>query len=678
MLKGYKQVIDTNGNKLRTVSPYAAKRLLALGVANAIGGTNLIQMSVFTDITPSDLDKMDDFSLPGEQPFGTPFVATTDSGDYRLPWDASKDDANEPGISGSVLDISESEAIAFNNIDIRTIRIGDALKRHGLINDIQIADAVEYQTVNPGKRFGECLIELGYIKEEIILNFLSELLNIRIVNLKTEPIDETVVGLLPKQIAELYGILVIAKDEFDVTLAVNDPLNFRAIEEARSFVHLNVIVVLAKKEDIKERIMYLYSEHAARSVAAEIADTTTVVTGKEEILNFDAADSEDDVPVVRLVNSILSKGFSVEATDIHIEPYERDVVIRMRADGTIWEYMTIDNSIHSALVARLKIISNLDIAEKRLPQDGNFKGQLGSNSINVRVSVLPTVYGEKIVLRFLDMKTGITNEGSFGMTQANYEKALRILENPHGCVYISGATGSGKTTTLYSFLEHLRKLPVCIVSVEDPVERKIKKISQVQVNPVAGLTFAAALRSILRQDPDIIMIGETRDEETAQIAVRSAITGHLVLSTIHTNSAISIISRLSDMGTKTYLLADALAGLIAQRLVRKLCEKCKVEVELQAQEKVMLRDPEINTAYNAAGCKECNETGYKGRVAVHEIIEIDSKLREMITNKAPLAEIKEHCIKVQNTQFLDDGIIELIKNGMTTIAELVRVAYLES
>jgi type IV pilus assembly protein PilB len=422
----------------------------------------------------------------------------------------------------------------------------------------------------------------------------------------------------------------------------------------------------------------LYSEHAARSVAAEIADTQMDTVEKEELLNFDAADSDDDVPVVRLVNSILSKGYSVEATDIHIEPYERDVVIRMRADGTIWEYMTIDNSIHSALVARLKIISNLDIAEKRLPQDGNFKGQLSAGTINVRVSILPTVYGEKIVLRFLDMKTGITNEGSFGMTQANFDKALRILENPHGCVYISGATGSGKTTTLYSFLEYMRKKPVCIISVEDPVERKIPRITQVQVNPVAGLTFASALRSILRQDPDIIMIGETRDEETAQIAVRAAITGHLVLSTIHTNSALSIITRLADMGTQTYLLADALAGLIAQRLVKKLCEKCKKEVEVQPQEKVMLRDDSITKVYKAGGCKECNETGYKGRVAVHEIIELDSKLREMITNNATAAEMKEHCINVQKTQFLDEGIVELIKNGMTTIAELVRVAYLEA
>ena len=376
---------------------------------------------------------------------------------------------------------------------------------------------------------------------------------------------------------------------------------------------------------------------------------------------------------VELLEKLLLDGYRKSASDIHIEPREDSLMIRIRVDGMLVEHMRLELEIHPSLTARVKIISGMDIAEKRLPQDGHCKVTVDGVEMDLRASSVPTVYGEKIVLRFLNTHVHVEHEDSFGMDEENYKKVLEILKRPNGIIYITGPTGSGKTTTLYLILERLVKAPVNIMAIEDPVEKMIEGINQIQVMEQTGLTFEKGLRVIMRQDPDIIMVGETRDHETAKISVSAAITGHLVLSTLHTNDAVSAVIRMEDMGIEPYLVANSLSGVVAQRLARKVCLHCSEKIPVSEEETAL--GIRTKTVRRAVGCELCNGTGYKGRVAIHEVVVIDKHIRGMIAEKRTVEEIYQYVEKKQNIRRLKADMIRLVEEGVTTIDELLRLTY---
>lgn len=378
--------------------------------------------------------------------------------------------------------------------------------------------------------------------------------------------------------------------------------------------------------------------------------------------------------IVELLDRLLLTGYKSNASDIHIEPQENGLIIRMRIDGLLVERERLDMKMHPALVARAKIVADMNIAEKRLPQDGHCNTVIDGIEMNLRVSSVPTIYGEKIVMRFLNMEALVDRGETFGMDEENYRKVMEMLKRPSGIIYITGPTGSGKTTTLYMILESLVKGPINIMTVEDPVEKHIAGINQIQVNGQAGLTFEKGLRAILRQDPDVIMVGETRDNQTARISVSAAITGHLVLSTLHTNDAVSAVIRMEDMGVEPYMVANSLSGVVAQRLVKKICPHCAEDTILSEEEAAAL-GLHVNHVRCGKGCEFCNHTGYKGRIAVHEVLIVDKKVRQMITDRRTAEEIYRYVEETQNIRRLKADIIRLVEAGVTTVEELLRLTY---
>ena len=390
-----------------------------------------------------------------------------------------------------------------------------------------------------------------------------------------------------------------------------------------------------------------------------------------------AAMEKDGTLITRLLEMLLTEGYREKVSDIHLEPGENDLKIRMRTDGSLREYMTLEKEYHLPLIARTKVLSGLDIAEKRLPQDGHIRLRIQDVDMDLRVSTVPTVYGEKAVLRFLNREIVVDRADTFGMREENYRKALDILSKPNGIFYITGPTGSGKTTTLYMMLEYLKKNPVNIITIEDPVERRIEGISQIQVNKQAGLTFETGLRAALRQDPDVIMIGETRDNITAQTSVRAAITGHLVLSTLHTRDAVRTTERMLDMGVEPYLAADSLNGVLSQRLIRKICPDCIAEREPDEREQNILGfkvQNKVQKLRYGKGCRSCGGTGYKGRIAVHELLMIDEEIRKKMAQRRPAEEIFEYAVHAKLLTPLREDILKLIEEGITTIEELERIS----
>ena len=376
---------------------------------------------------------------------------------------------------------------------------------------------------------------------------------------------------------------------------------------------------------------------------------------------------------VELLEKLLLDGYRKSASDIHIEPREDSLMVRIRLDGMLIEHMKLNMDLHPSLIARVKIICGMDIAEKRLPQDGHCKIKVDDVEMDLRASSVPTIYGEKIVLRFLNTRVHVEHEDCFGMNEDNYKRVLEMLKRPNGIIYITGPTGSGKTTTLYLMLERLVGNPVNIMTIEDPVEKQIAGINQIQVSEQAGLTFEKGLRAIMRQDPDIIMVGETRDHETAKISVSAAITGHLVLSTLHTSDAVGAITRMEDMGIDPYLIANSLSGVVAQRLARKVCPYCSEEIEAGKEDFAL--GIQSKTVREAVGCEQCNGTGYKGRIAIHEVIVIDKHIRGMITEKKSAEEIYQYVEKTQNIRRLKADLIRLVEEGITTTEELLRLTY---
>lgn len=399
-------------------------------------------------------------------------------------------------------------------------------------------------------------------------------------------------------------------------------------------------------------------------------------TQEVDAVEISIEEGDDDTPIINLFNSILIRAYNSNASDIHIEPFEHQTMVRMRLDGVISDFMALQKNVHNPLIARIKILSDLDIAERRVPQDGHFRINIEGVNLNIRVSLIPTVFGEKAVLRLLASASYIDHMSTFGMTEKNYALVSRMLQSPNGIIYLTGPTGSGKSTTLYMILEELAKRSVNISTIEDPVEKNVAKLNQMQVNTVAGLTFEVGLRALLRQDPDIIMVGETRDAETASISVRAAITGHLVLSTLHTNDAASSIVRLVDMGIEPYMISSSLVGIVAQRLVRKVCPMCSV-LEPMTEEEAAIAGGSIHMVRHAKGCRHCNNTGYRGRVAIHEILFVDKQIRGMITKGATVDDIKQYAIKEQGMDTLKQSALQLVEEGITTVDELLRVSYYE-
>ena len=554
------------------------------------------------------------------------------------------------------------------------LRLGEVLLDSGYLTEEQLNTALKMQQTSPErKRLGEVLVTSGIITEDKLNRALSKRLGVKYVSISECPIDVKAVALIPKAVAQKHCLIATSIERNTLRILINDPLNYYALEDVKLISHMQQIdLMICKKDEIQQAIKESYSEidtqKAARG-ANEAAATPTAFT------YVDIGETADDTPVVTLINSMLFKAYNAGASDIHIEPFDKHTQIRIRVDGQIVDYTTLSQSLHSSMTARIKILSSMDIAEKRAPQDGHFRAKLEDLELNIRVSSLPTVYGEKLVLRFLSQSSVLDNAGSFGMEQDDYNKMMYLLQSPHGLIYITGPTGSGKTTTLYMMIEYLSKRNVNIASVEDPVEKTILKVNQTQINPLAGLTFETGLRSILRQDPDIIMIGETRDSETATISVRAALTGHLVLSSLHTNDSVSAIVRLIDMGVEDYLLANSLVGVVAQRLVKKICPHCREEYEASETDRRALNNADIRTLARGRGCHNCNNTGYKGRVSVHEILMIDSVIRNFITGSTGTEDIYAYVRKHNLMKSLQTSLLKLVGERKTSLEEMLKLTY---
>ena len=551
------------------------------------------------------------------------------------------------------------------------LRIGDILTEKGYVTEAQMSQALAYQKEHRDKRVGQILMELGFVTENQVLEALASRLNLKLTDIAQLTVDIDAVALVSRDVAEKNLILPVSLKNQTLVIATNDPLNYFALEEVRQQTGCQLEIYLSEEAPLKKAIAYYYAEVNARKAAKQAnVGFSTVEDFEIENLN----DSDDEVPIIRLLNSLIQRAIHTNVSDVHIEPFEKETKIRMRMDGVIMDYVTIQRNVHSPLIARIKILANLDIAEKRLPQDGHFRVSLEGVNVNIRVSVLPTVFGEKAVLRIMAGTGELDHAGHFGMDDYSYNQFLPLLNYPNGIIYITGPTGSGKSTTLYMVLEYLKNRNVNISTIEDPVEKNIPGINQTQVNPVAGLTFDVGLRALMRQDPDIIMVGETRDGETAATSVRAAITGHVVLSTLHTNDAVSSIVRLEDMGVETYLVANSLVGLVAQRLVRKVCPNCAKQMPTTQEERYFLGE-DVRMVTRGMGCSHCNNTGYRGRVAVHEILAVNNELRRMIINHESIEDMTVYARKHQHMRTLKESGLVLVKEGLTTPEELMKISY---
>lgn len=555
---------------------------------------------------------------------------------------------------------------------MQNLPIGEVLKEYGYITEDQIQQALQYQKSMTGKkmRLGELLKELNFVTESQVLEAMGKKLDLQLISLDEYEVNVDVVAKAPKQLAEKYNVIPVSENDRRLQLVMSDPLNFYAQEDIRLIVDMPLEVLLCEELKIKKAIEYYYAEISTKQAAKK----ANIFAEDLEVPQLTADDADDDVQIIKLINSLLVRGYSTNASDIHIEPFKDFIQVRMRIDGQMVSYLTLEKALHNSIVARIKIMSNLNIAEKRVPQDGNFHVILEGFEISMRVSVLPTTHGEKIVLRYLNSDTRIDHAGHFGMNTYSYNMLMKMLSAPNGIIYITGPTGSGKTTTLYMVLQYLSQRPVNISTIEDLVEKDLPNITQTSVNVAAGMTFAVGLRALLRQDPDIIMIGETRDGETAEISVRSAITGHLVVLTLHTNDAISSVVRLVDMGVALYLISNSVVGIVAQRLVRKVCQFCKEEVPATPEDIAIIGEG-IPTVVRGTGCKACNNTGYKGRISIHEMVYIDKKLKRMIARSADSQEMLDYAKESQGMQMLMDSAIALVKEGVTTPEEVMKIAY---
>ena len=558
---------------------------------------------------------------------------------------------------------------------MKAVRLGQVLVDDKIITPEQLDLALERQKVAK-KRLGVIISEMGFASERDILKALAQRLQVEYVDTPLFQVELDVVKLIPEHLARKYNIVPLNLKSGVLTIATNDPLDFTCLEDLGIITGLDVKTVVSSSSEIDKAINRVYSRRSADEIINDIKDEYGVANTVSMEAADDASMAErvDSAPVVKLVNNLIFDAFQQNASDIHIEPEENITRVRYRIDGDLQLHNEFSSDVHQLIITRIKIISGMNIAEKRIPQDGSFQFKSEFFTFDIRVSSLPTPYGEKIVLRLLGADRNIDyNLASLGLSEYTQEIIYKAMRLPHGILLVTGPTGSGKTTTLYSMLAQLADVKKAIVTIEDPIERKFNGITQVQVNPRSGLTFASGLRSILRQDPDTIMIGEIRDGETAEIAIRAAITGHFVLSTIHTNDALSTVVRLVDMGVEPFLVASSVKCVISQRLVKKVCPNCKREHSVTFEENLLLHT-ELKTAFRGNGCTECNQTGYQGRTAVFEIILIDSKLQELIADKANMDDLKVYA-KEKKMRMLREEVLDLINNGVTTVEEGIRILY---
>lgn len=560
----------------------------------------------------------------------------------------------------------------------KRLRLGELLLENNLITEEQLNIALEEQKAK-GIKLGEAIIGLGYVTQDAINDLLCQQLNIDFVDLRKIEIDDSIARMVGEKVVRKYMLLPFALDDRQanvIKVAMEDPMNIMAIDDIGIITGMTVQPYLSTHAYISTAIDKLYGKSQANAIAEQFM--------KEQGSGDDADNAEenkrqedvDNSPVVKLVNNIIEGGVRQRASDIHIEPFEYNVRVRYRIDGVLREIISYDRALYAAIIARLKVISGMDISEKRRPQDGRITITVDRREYDIRVSNLPTVFGEKVVMRLASKEGFKRDKKDLGLSPTDLVKFDNILRNPHGIILVTGPTGSGKSTTLYTALSELASDEVNIITVEDPVEANVDNVNQVQVNVKANLTFASALRSILRQDPDIIMIGEIRDGETAEIAVKASITGHLVVSTLHTNSTAASISRLIDMGIEPYLLGDSLVGIIAQRLVRRLCPECKEPYEADEEEKRVLKVPQNEPLklYKACGCEACGNTGYYGRIGVYEIMPISRKIKKLIASGANADEITAQAV-TEGMNTLRMSASNYVKQGLTSFSEMMKITY---
>lgn len=557
----------------------------------------------------------------------------------------------------------------------KKLRLGDVLVNSGIITAEDLQRGLELQK-GSGRKLGETLVDEGITTEENIARALSSQLGYEMVDLQDLTIEEEILELVPAAILKKHVMLPFEYSAMGmnvIRVAMADPMNMAAMDDINIITNLQVEPVVATSQDIMLALDRYFGQAEVNSALEEyVKEKASQMAEQEDAFSEDINNS----PIVQLVKTMIEQAVRQRASDIHIEPMEKQVRVRYRIDGALYEKATYNISLLPAMVARIKIIGGMDISEKRKPQDGRITQVVDRKEFDIRVSILPTVYGEKIVMR-LTSKNALNKEKSqLGLKPYDLKKFDHILQNPHGILLVTGPTGSGKSTTLYTALSELNKEDVNIITVEDPVEANIDGVNQVQVNNKANLTFASALRSILRQDPDIIMIGEIRDQETASIAVQASITGHLVVSTLHTNSAASTITRLVDMGIEPYLIADSTVGVIAQRLVRRLCPECKRAKRANAEElEMLMRKPDENvTIYEPCGCPKCDGTGFRGRIGVYEIMEITQPLKHIISKGGDVEAIKKQAL-ADGMHTLRMSATILVLEGTTSVQEMMRVSF---
>ena len=549
-------------------------------------------------------------------------------------------------------------------------RLGDILVESGFLNATELAEVLGVQK-ETGKRLGEVIVESGLMSEFDILRAVSSQYDYPIIDLTSIDVDPKATALLNQKFCEDNVVLPIGFDNDNLVVAIDDPMNITIEDELQFQTGYQITLMLATHTSIIDAIKVNYGKESAAKAAEEL-NSDLAKDEQEGGSEFD--DAVNSAPVVKLVNSMIDYAIRAKSSDIHIEPLEDRVRVRIRIDGVMQEVMSNPLSARDAITTRIKILGGMNIAEKRIPQDGRITTEINGEPVDMRVSILPTVTGEKTVIRILAKNDANLNRKWLGISDHNNDLINKIIKVPQGFCLISGPTGSGKTTTLYTLLAEKNTPEVNIITVEDPVEIKIPGLNQVQVNSKAGMTFASGLRSILRQDPDIILVGEIRDGETAEIAMRAAITGHLVFSTIHTNDAVSSINRLIDMGLEPYMVSTALVGVVSQRLVRRICTNCREAIEPDEFEIQSLRLDPGQKIYKGKGCTECGDKGYKGRIAIHEIVVMTKKMKALLERRASEEDMRQLAV-TEGTQMLQESARALVLEGITTVDELNRVAY---
>lgn len=561
-------------------------------------------------------------------------------------------------------------------------KLGQILIDQGYINDDQLWDILEEQKQSPGQPIGQVAVRMGLVTQGQVTEALAEQWGMPVVSLGETNIPANVLEIVPQTMAELYKIMPISMKNGVLTVAMADPQNVGVLDDLRNFLGHEIRGAVSSQSDVEEAIARYYAdrEESIEDVIDQLSDDDD---DEKRVRGYDLASEEemsDSQPIKKLLNMVMLLAIRDQASDIHFEPFEDEFKIRVKADGVLYEMVPPPRHLANAIVSRIKVMSNLDIAERRLPQDGRIELNVGGNNVDLRVSVLPTLFGEAVVMRVLDRTVVALDLNKIGMDAVTLSKFREMLHRPNGIVLVTGPTGSGKTTTLYSALNELNSTEVKIITSEDPIEYDIDGIIQVPVNPEVGVTFAAVLRAILRHDPDQILVGEIRDYETGEIAVQSALTGHLVFSTLHTNDAPSAITRLRDMGVPAFLITATVEGILAQRLVRRICTDCRTEFSPSDDLLMELQLP-LETArkykfYYGKGCARCNNSGYKGRIGLYELLTITDEIRDAVAAEASADELRD-IGRQQGMTTLREAGLKLIFDGLTTIDEVVRETVLE-